>query len=308
MPRPLSRLISAIGLALVVAAAAAQAPKPPAAATLLITAEPRSAQPASALNADMIQVFQSGSAVRVLGLKPFASGQGLQLMILIDDAANPVVATQFSELRSFIEGLPSGAEAGVGYMRSGDVQVAAPISPDLARAAAALHQPLGQLGLSPSPYEAVARLAKSWPSKAPAARREILMISPGIELVGQPGPADPIMANAIAALQQAGIPVFALYTPAAGHWAHDYWRDFEGQSQLSQLADETGGESYMLGQGLQMLAGPLKDIRTKLDHQYALTFEPRPASKPGLAPIRVRTTLRDVDLLAPDQAYITTTQ
>lgn len=275
----------------------------PALVHLQITVEPRQGATPE-INLDTVHVTQAGKTDRVRGLEPLRDGAGLQVMLLLDDGADPAIGSQFSEIKAFLNGLPAGASAGLGYIRGDAVQVAAPMSTDLGRTAGALRLPLGEFGINPSPYEAIGELAQHWPSEAPATRREIVMITPGLELLDTPGPLDPFMARAIAALQKAGIPVFDIFTPAAGHWGHVFWRDLMGQSQLSQLSDETGGEGYMMGYGVQFLNAPLKDIRRKLDNQYELSFEVQPGTKTGLQAIEVRSSSRSFDVIAADHVYV----
>ena len=52
------------------------------------------------------------------------------------------------------------------------------------------------------------------------------------------------MDSAIEEAQRAGVIVYSIYTPGVGHYGHSFWRVNRGQNYLTQISDETGGESY----------------------------------------------------------------
>jgi hypothetical protein len=146
---------------------------------------------------------------------------------------------------------------------------------------------------------------KKWPpDKAP--RREIVMISSGIEgLGGGFTPDNPYVNAGIAAAQKAGVVVYTIYSPSVGHAGHSLWRSTWGQSFLSQLSDETGGESYTIGFGSPVSFEPyLKSILEALQHQYLLTFVARPEAKAGLQPVRITVKEKDASLAAPDKVFV----
>jgi restriction endonuclease-like protein len=115
------------------------------------------------------------------------------------------------------------------------------------RNALAAHAPFGDAGVNASPYFSVAELIKCWP-EAPE-RREISMVSDGIDRYGPGGASDPYVDQAIEQAQRAGIVIFSIYSPGTGHVGHSLWRVNWGQNYLSQISDETGGESFYLGSG-----------------------------------------------------------
>ena len=73
------------------------------------------------------------------------------------------------------------------------------------------------------------------------------MISDGIDPYYGEDLQDPYVSHAIEQAQRAGIVVYAIYNPGAGHYARSYWRSYWGQLYLSQVTDETGGDSYYIG-------------------------------------------------------------
>ncbi|MBV9306626.1 MAG: hypothetical protein JOZ45_10820, partial [Acidobacteriaceae bacterium] len=99
--------------------------------------------------------------------------------------------------------------------------------------------------------------------------------------------------------------VYTIYNPSAGHYGHSFWRANWGQNFLSQLSDETGGESYMVGFGSPVSFQPfLQQITGQLQHQYILTFEAKPENKSGLQPVKVSIIEKDASIAAADKVYV----
>jgi hypothetical protein len=90
-----------------------------------------------------------------------------------------------------------------------------------------------------------------------------------------------------------------------GHAGHSLWQISWGQNFLSQLSDETGGESYVIGFGSPVSFQPfLDEISERLQHQYILTFSARPERKAGLQPVRISIPDKDASIAAPDKVYV----
>ena len=118
---------------------------------------------------------------------------------------------------------------------------------------------------------------------------------------------DPYLAAAIEDAQRAGVVVFVIYTRAAGHYRHSYWRTFWGQVYLSRVADETGGESYYIGfTGAPVTFVPyLDDLAERLTHQYLLMFSAKPQKNNGLQPVKVVTEVPNAELVSANRVYVT---
>jgi hypothetical protein len=132
------------------------------------------------------------------------------------------------------------------------------------------------------------------------------MITSGIDEFYGGGFLNPYVETAIQDAQCAGIVVFSIYTPAAGHLGHSFWRFYWGQLYLSELSEETGGESYYLmgPQPAVSFAPYLSSLTRQLNEQYVLTFLAEPRAKPGPESVKVRTEIHSVDLLAADKICI----
>lgn len=225
----------------------------------------------------------------------------LQLFVLVDDSSAWTLGSQLTDLRRFIEAQPATAAIGVGYMRNGTVAMEQEFSPDHARAAKALRAPL--TWAEASPYLSLSDLIKRWP--ATAARRAVIMVTSGIDPLGGLGAMDPYLDAAIEDAQRGGIVAYALYTPAAGHSGHSAFRINWGQNHLAQLAEETGGEAYMIGFGPPASFAPyLDEIAAHLAHQYRVTFLMTPGVKGGLREVRFTTEVPNAELLAAPKVYV----
>ena len=232
----------------------------------------------------------------------------LELFILLDDSAGESLGTQLADIREFIDSQPAAAKVGVAYMQNGTAQIAQGATGDHAQAGKALRLPLGVAGVNASPYFSLQDLIKRWP--ATNARREVVMVSDGIDLYYDAADSqDPYVRDAITDAQRAGVIVFAIYNPGAGHFSRSYWRSYWGQISLSQVADETGGESYYIG-----FTGPavsfvpyLDDVEHRLSNQYLLTFLAQPVQKNGMQPVKLRTELSNTELVGADRVYVPAT-
>ncbi len=230
---------------------------------------------------------------------------GMQLLILIDDSAGSSFDTQLGSLKQFVNGLPATTEVAIGYMSYGTSRRVANFTRDHAAAANSLRVTLGPGGADVSPYDSLSDAIKRWPQNS-AERKEIVMISSGIEGLGGGYTFDnPYVNKAISDAQRAGIIVYTIYTPSVGHYGHSFWRVNWGQNYLSQLSDETGGESYFLGFGAPVTFDPyLRDILEKQRNQYSLQFLARPEAKSGLQPITVKIIEKDASVAAADKVYV----
>ena len=228
---------------------------------------------------------------------------GLELFILIDDASGMSLGSQLADLREFIINQPASTLIGIGFMHNGIADIKQNLTADHAKAAQALRLPLGSIAAGESPFLALGDLIKKWPGCC--VRREVLMVSSGADPLGGNGPVNMYLDSAIEQAQRAGIIVYAIYTPGSGHAGHSYWQLNWGQNHLAQLADETGGESYMLGFGPAVTFAPyLEDVAKHLAHQYSVTFNVKPLTKPGFAAVKFSTEVPNAEIVAPPRMYI----
>jgi VWFA-related protein len=272
--------------------------------SVVVTAEPKRGKTIPPLVAEDLAVTQGKDKRPVTSLEPLR-GAKLQLLLLIDDSAAGSFNTEIQTLKDFVTAQPSNAEVAVGYMRNGMTQMTSDFTQDHAAAAKTIRVAVGPGGGDVSPYDSLTDAVKKWPA-AKAPRREIVMISSGIEgLGGGFAPDNPYVNAGIEAAQKAGVIVYTIYSPSVGHAGHSFWRATWGQTFLSQLADATGGESYVVGFESPVSFDPyLKAILEAQQNQYLITFVARPQAKAGLQDVRISVIEKDVSLAAPDKVFV----
>jgi hypothetical protein len=276
---------------------------PPAAGApvhMVVTVEPHHGADVPAVDRGDVMVFEGKARDLVTEWIP-AEGDGaaLELFILLDDGSDANIGAQLESLRQFMDGQAASTKIGIAYMQNGSAKIEQNLTSDHAQAAKALHLPLGSAGINGSPYFSLSDLIKHWPESA--ARREVLMISDGVDrYYGSGDLLNPYLEAAIDDAQRTGILVSAIYTPGVGHFDHDYWQRYWGQLYLSEMADKTGGESYSIGfNGAPVSFAPyLEDLTHRLNHQYRLTFVARPRKKAGWQQIKL------VDVVSADRVYV----
>lgn len=279
-------------------------PEPGTPVSVVVTAEPKRGRTIPPLYANDITVKEGRDKRTILSLTPL-NDSNLQLLLMIDDSAAESFNTEIPTLKKFVLALPSSTEVAVGYMRSGMTELTSTFTQDHAAAANSIRLALGPGGADVSPYDSLTDAIKKWPATG-AKRREIIMISSGIEgLGGGLAPENPYVNAGIASAQKAGIVVYTIYSPSVGHAGHSFWRSSWGQNFLSQLSDETGGEFYTVGFGSSVSFEPyLNAILEAQQHQYLLTFVAHPRTKPGLQPVHISIIEKDASLAAPDAVFV----
>ncbi len=258
---------------------------------------------------DDVIVKQGKNRLKITGWTPAREDQGgLNLFILIDDSCDPILASHFDDLRSFIGNLPNGTVVGVGYMRNAIVQIAQDFTTDRSQAAGALRIPSGSVGVYGSPYLSAIDLMKRWPENK--SRREIVMITDGIDRARirygfHTLSIDPDADSASDMAQRTGTIIHTIYAPGIGRFRRNYWEANNGQMAIAWLSDQTGGESYFLGfQNPVSLALYLDELQTVLDNQYLLSFEAVPGKSAGLQNIDISTELAGVDLSSANGVWV----
>ncbi len=230
--------------------------------------------------------------------------ENLYLAVLIDDSLDSGIALQWNDLKAFFAGQPDNTYISVAYARNGAAMLAQDFTNDHQLAAKALRLPLGAGGAFSSPYLALLDLMKRWPTSA--GRSSILLISSGIDYFrGNFEFRSPDLDSTISHAQKQNINIWTIYAPDAGHRARGFFLISRAQSNLSQLSDETGAESYYLGIGAPVTLKPYFDeLSTHLSNQYLLTFKASGGAKGRFERVRVATELPHVEFLAAPQTFL----
>jgi hypothetical protein len=269
--------------------------------SIIVSVEAKHGKEIPAVYREDVKVFQGHDRVSVADWVPLQQEQaGLDLLLLIDDATDSGVGLQFDDLQKFINQQPPATKIAVGYIRFGAVDIAQNFTSDHSLAAKALRLPIGS-GMA-SPYIALTDMMRGWPETTN--RREIFLMSSGIDAL-QPGPSNTYLEQAIAQAQRRGIQISAIYAGRNGHLGRTLSQLNWGQNNLSQLADETGGEAYFQALQMPLSFGPyLDDFASRLTHQFKLTFLAKSGNEPGLKRIRLQTEVPNAELVAAEKVYV----
>jgi hypothetical protein len=273
----------------------------------VVSVEAKHGKDIPAVNREDVRVFQGHDRLQVTDWIPLKGSQsGLELFVLIDDASGTSVASQFDDMRRFMNAQPDTTAIAVGYMQNGTVRIAQNFTKDHTQAGKALRIPVGFAAGGNSPYLSVTDAIKRWPESP--SRHTIFLISDGIDPL-QPGPSDSYLTEAISQAQRTGTQIYAIYASREGHFGHSLWRINQGQSNLSQLADETGGEAYFQGSETPIAFAPYLDqFADRLNHQYKLTFLAKADKKASYQHVRLETEVPNAELVTADRVYVPATK
>jgi hypothetical protein len=259
-------------------------------------------QPPPPIKKEDVELFQGKERVPVADWR---RGENLFLAILIDDSLDSEVASQWNDLKAFIDAQPQTTYVAVAYSRNASAAVAQDFTNDHALAAKALRITSGSGGAFSSPYLSVQDWIKRWPDHG-GDRRSIIMVSSGVDYFrGGFDPVDPDLDSTIEQAQKKNINVWTIYYPDAGHVGRRFFRVFNAQSNLSRLSEETGAESYYLGSGVPVTLKPyFEEIQGHLENQYLLSFAGNGGKKGKFERIKVMTEIPMVEFMVPSAVFV----
>jgi hypothetical protein len=272
----------------------------------VVTAETKGAEGVTTIPKQSISLYENRKLQDVSGWTPLRGARsGLQLVVLLDDSSRSNLGLQLNDIRSFLSGLPPTAQVAIGYMRNGTPNLVQNFTNDHALAAKALRLPQGVPGSNGSPYFCISDLARHWPGGNKDVRREVIMVSDGVDRYSgrRFDPENPYVRAATSDAQKAGVIIYSIYYRDAGRLDRSFAATDGGQNYLTQISGDTGGKVYLEGFGNPVSFSPfLSDIQRKLENQYELTFVS--TAKPGLQAIRVRTSQPNTRLQFPARVPI----
>jgi len=273
----------------------------PGTVTMTITAVGKKDTSPPLVTKDDVQLYLNKERSQIADWK---HGGKLYLAVLIDDSLDASIANQWNDLKAFLTSQPDTTYVSVSYARNGTAMLVQDFTNDHELAAKALRIPLGGGGAFSSPYLTLLDLMKRWPASAD--RRSILLISSGIDYFrGGFDFRSPDLDSTIGRAQKQNINVWTIYAPDAGHRGRGFFIANRAQSNLSQLSDETGAESFYLGTAAPVTLKPYFDeLSTHLSNQYLLTFKASGGAKGRFERVRVATELPYVEFLVASQAFL----
>jgi hypothetical protein len=268
--------------------------------TVTVTAVGKKNTEPPAVKKEDLELYEGKERLQVADWR---RSEALFLAVLIDDSLEQGIASQWNDLRAFINQQAPMTYVAVFYGRNGEAVLAQDFTMDHEQAAKAVRIPYGGFGAFTSPYLELQDLIKRLPGDGQ--RRSIVMLSSGIDyLRGNFSPTSPDLDPTVERAQKANVNVWTIYAPDAGHGGRSLFRVSNAQSELSQVSEETGAESYFLGFGQPVtLHGYFDEILNHLNNQYLMSFEG--TGKPGrFERVRVTSELKGVEFMAPSMVYV----
>ncbi len=274
-------------------------------AQTVVTVLPKRGEAVAPIAANTLKVQLDGKTVKPTEWRPYGQGE-VQLVLLMDNSARSSFGRNLEDLSNFVTNLPPNVSMGIAYMQNGAAVFAGPLSKDHAEVAKTLHLPSGVPGGSASPYFCLQDLAKRWPAPPSDARREVLMITDGVDPYNlRYDPEDPYLRAALDASNRADLVVFSIYYRDQGRLSGTFYETNAGQNYLSQVAEATGGNLYYEGLTNPVSLTPfLSDLQRRLDNQYELAVSVKPAKKADFAELKVKTDVGSVKLQAASRIAV----
>ncbi len=273
-------------------------------ASTIVTAVTKGSD-APTIPAQQIQVSVEGKQVQPSLWRAYGNGP-VELVLLLDSSSRTSLGRDIDDMAKFINNQPPNVTVGVAYMQNGQAMFSAPMSKDHAAVARQLHLPAGSPGSSASPYFCLSSLAKSWPAPRSAARREVVMVTDGVDEYNlRYDPEDPYVLSAIADAQRAGLVIYSIYYRNQGRLSGSFYETNAGQNYLTQVADETGGNLYYEGLGNPVSFSPFfDDLNRRIGNQYELDFPVTEKKKASVVSLRVKSEVKSVKLDAAQHVAV----
>jgi hypothetical protein len=255
-----------------------------------------------------LQLKVNGKASDITGWLPLREqNSNLEMVILIDSSARASLALQFGEIAGFIQSLAPNAKVAIGYMNNGSAVMAGPLTTNHDQGVKQLRMAGFPAGSNASPYFCLSDLAKHWPSTNHSARREVVLISDGVDNYGEPLDLNDQYVNAaINDSIRAGLVVYAIFWPNRGPTDKSDSKSFDGQNLLSQVTQATGGNGYWTGGAKPVSLSPnFDDITWRLKNQYRLSFQSLLKGKPRIQDIELKANNAAIEVCTPQRVFIT---
>jgi hypothetical protein len=256
---------------------------------------------------DLQSVKVNGKQVKVTNWESLKGTQNnVELVLLIDNSARSSLGRQMGDIDQFVRSLPPNIKVGIAYMENGRAVFAGPLSADREQVLRALHLPGGGTGTDSSPYFCLSDLAKRWPTQDRGARREVVMVTDGVDNYERRLDLDdPYVQAAIADSVRAGLVVYSIYWKNQGRQDNTAIADNAGQSLLAEVTQATGGKNFWQGSGNPVSFQPYFDELTRrLRNQYELGFTAPLKGKPEVDTFKLKLTAPGADVDAPQQVVV----
>lgn len=235
------------------------------------------------------------------------SNSPVELVLLLDAGARASLGSQFSDIQNFVKEMPPNTKMAIAYMQQGRAAFASQLSSNAADVVKGLHLSTGIPGENASPYFCLSDLAKNWPSHDRTARREVVMVTDGVDNYERRfDPDDPYVQSAIKDSVRAGLVVYSIYWRNTGRLNNTGYETNTGQNLLLTVTQATGGNSYWQGLGNPVSLQPFfQDLRRRLNNQYEVSFTAPSNGKPEVESLKVDLHVPSAKVAAPQQVLVT---
>jgi hypothetical protein len=300
-------MIAAAGTVLLAASAFPQGEKE-GQGQVIVTILPKHADdPAPNVPAQGLSIKVNGKDAKVTSWEAVKSSKDpVELVILIDGSARSSLGRQMDDITQFVKSLPPNIRAAIGYMQNGNTQMTGPLTADHAAVLSGLHLPGGSAGTNGSPYFCVSDLAKRWPSQDRNARREVLMITDGVDEYNRRfDPEDPYLQSAIQDAARARLVVYSIYWRDQGRSDQTEAATNAGQNLMVLVTEATGGKSFWQGTGNPVSFQPyLEELTRRFQNQYELSFVVPTNGKPQVEPLKLKLKVPGSEVDSPQQVFV----
>ncbi|HEV2485201.1 MAG TPA: hypothetical protein VGT08_06690 [Terracidiphilus sp.] len=262
--------------------------------------------PSSVTQQDLA-VKVNGKNAKVTHWAPFQAPENkIELVLLIDGAARNSLGRQMGDIAAFIQSLPPNVKAAIAYMANGQAIFVAPLTTDHEMILRNLHLPGGIPGIEASPYFCLSNLAKNWPGQDPEARREVVMVTDGVDnYERQYDPNDPYVEAAIEDATRARLVVYAIYWMNQGRADQTENANDAGQNLLMQVTQATGGKSFWQGMGNPVsFQSYFEELNRRFRNQYELSFTGPVNGKPDVEEMKLKLHAPGTEIDAPQRVYM----
>jgi hypothetical protein len=250
-----------------------------------------------------VSIKVNGKESTVTGWTQFkGADDGLELVVLIDGGARNL-GRQFEEITQFVQSLGPHTKIAVGYMENGRAAMAGPLTADHKQAMSELHLPAGP---SSNPYFSLSDLAQHWPSEDRKARREVVLLSDGVDPNNPRFDADdPYVQSAINDSVRARLVIYTICWRSRPESAENSSETNGGQSLMNELTEATGGDNYWMGTGNPVSFQPFfEDLVRRFANQYELDFSARLDRKPAIETLKLKVEGLGLQVTAPQQIFV----
>jgi hypothetical protein len=230
----------------------------------------------------------------------------VELVVLIDGSARTSLGRQMEDIEKFVKSLPPNIRATIGYMENGNAELSGPLTADHEAVLRGLHLPVGSRGSNASPYFCLSDLAKRWPSQDRTARREVVMVTDGVDEYNRRyDPEDPYVQAAINDSVRAHMVVYAIYWRDQGRADQTQYADNTGQNLILNVTQATGGKSFWEGTGNPVSFQPyLEELTRRFKNQYEISFVAPIGNKPEIEGFKLKFKAPGSEVDAPQEVFV----